>query len=183
MNMFARMIFFSVVILALCGVEAFGQASPSAPGDQEKCGSIKAAPFSRTDAPVIFGEPYIVPAIELKVVDESTGKPLARNQVIIHYEWLWWEYPYPERPLGVWSGASELTQCVTDEDGKIALPEHKVEPRGWYNGKMATGRKPKFDKLSVQVFVGDHIIAGEYSKSEIDKLQREKKAVITFPVN
>jgi hypothetical protein len=183
MNTFARALFLSIVTLALCDAGVFGQATTSTSSDQEKCGSIKATPFSRTDAPVIFGEPYIVPAIELRVTDDSTGKPQAGKQVIIHYQWLWWEYPYPERPLGVWSEASELTQCVTDEDGKIILPEHKVEPRGWYNGEMLKGRKPKFDKLSVQVFVDDHIIARNYSKSEIDKLQQEKKAVIIFPVN
>ncbi len=81
MNTLARALFLSIVTLTLCEVVMLGQAPTSTSSDQEKCGSIKATPFSRTDAPVIFGEPYIVPAIELRVVDESTGKPQAGKQV------------------------------------------------------------------------------------------------------
>jgi hypothetical protein len=163
--------------------EHSGKRPRATSGEQVKCGSIESTPFARGDTPVIFGEPYTVPAIEFRVVDESTGKPQAGRQVIFHYAWLWWEYPYPERRLGAWSSESEFTKCTTDQEGRIVLPEHKVQPRGWYDGEMLTGRKPKFDKLSVQVFVDNHIVAGEYSKSEIDDFQQEKRRAINFPVN
>ncbi len=149
---------------------------------QEGCGKIEAAPFARTDQPVIWGAPYIVPTTTLKVVDE-TGRAVAGRQVIIHYEWLWLEYPYPEYPFGAWSDASELIRCITDADGSILLPKHKIEPRGWYNGKFAAERKPTFKGISIQVFVGDHIIASEYPRKELDKLQQQDKPLIVLPVN
>jgi hypothetical protein len=173
-------LFVALMALEVCGL---AQDTSSIAKVEKGCGSIKLNPLSRTDKPLVWGEPYTVPAIELKVVDDDTGQTLADKKVVVHYSWRWVEFPESSNPESAWSRGGEIVQCVTDEKGAILLPSHKVEPRGWYDGNLLKGRKPNFHGMSVEVYIDTHIIAKDYSVAEIDDLRKEKKVVILFPVN
>jgi hypothetical protein len=139
---------FLVAIAAL--VLATAQQSGAEVKLHPACGVVEAGQGRPQKAPVVYGTPYLVPKFRLLVADKETGAPIAEREVIVRYVWRWFEYPYPERPLGVWSDAYDLVRCTTNNQGEVEMSEFKVGPMAWYDGEMLMGRKPElvtyFDK-------------------------------------
>jgi len=126
--------------------------------------------------PVIFGKPYLVPKLKIRLLDKYTNKPVAGAGITLNYNWKWLEYPYTEAPFGIWEEESYSTTCYANEDGVIEVGEFKVEPHGWYKGIYSVGKKPRF--LSVTVgyglpYVGTSI-KGCYTYTDITKAQLDK---------
>src|SRR5215213_7463478 len=130
----------AIMILALLGVIS-GQA-PSSLTNSTVCGApnenCMGAECERGE-PVIFGKPFLVPKMKIRLLDKHTNKPLARIEVTVRYVWEWLEYPYPEHPFGAWSEESYSASCVTSGDGSIEIAEFNVVPHGWYKGKFSLG--------------------------------------------
>jgi hypothetical protein len=89
--------------------------------------------FNRTA--VIFGVVKNVPAMRIRIMDGASGKPLDNKGITVTYGWRWLEYPYPEHAWGAWNATGDKLSCELDRDGWIEAPEHRVRPRGWYDGK------------------------------------------------
>jgi hypothetical protein len=162
-----------LVIGFLVGTFAVGPLSAQIPAPlRSQCGGREQGYGRSNNPPVIYGEPYTVPKLRLRITDEQTGVPLAEREVIVRYVWRWFEYPYPERPLGVWSDAYDLVRCTTDETGVVPVPEFKVTPSGWYKGKMLLGRKPEFTHLDVSVHLETQITHIRITKDELERYRK-----------
>lgn len=144
------------------------------------CGVVEDGYGRSQRPPVVFGKAYTVPKLRLRVTDVSTGVPVVGREVFVRYVWRWFEYPYPERALGVWSEAFDLVKCATGEQGFVEMPELKVTPSGWYKGKMLLGRKPEFTHLDVSVHFETHITHVRVTKSELERYRKSKAD--TFPL-
>jgi len=132
----------------------------------------------------LFGDPVTIPAFNLRFVDGKTKREVSPSKISIIYEWKWLEYPYPEHPLGTWSGARDLVECI--EPGTEALvPEFMVQPRGWYDGKYAKfpfrGR-PSFTEIGIVLYdVGCRTTRSKLSPKEASKLKNNK--TVTIEIN
>ena len=158
-----------VVALAVCPLKA----QTSAPeGTQGTCREREKGYGHSRNPPVIYGKPYTVPELRLQFIDEQTDLPIAEREVIVRYVWRWFEYPYPERPFGVWSDTYELVRCTTDSAGLVPLFEFKVTPSGWYKGKMLMDRKPEFTHLDVSVTLEKQITHFRITKDELERYRR-----------
>jgi hypothetical protein len=156
---------FLVVIFAVGPVSA--QIS-SAAGPPKTCGDREQGYGRSQNPPVIHGTPYRVPELRFQITDDQTGRPTGDREVIVRYVWRWFEYPYPERLLGVWSDAYDLVRCTSNKDGLVLLAEFEVTPLGWYKGKMLMGRKPEFTHLDVSVHLENQITHIRVTKAELE---------------
>ncbi|MEJ7623462.1 MAG: hypothetical protein WKF34_05675 [Pyrinomonadaceae bacterium] len=165
-------------------VVSFGQEAPL-PSSKVDCGVLVTDfMFGHPQTPpVIFDKPFSVPSMRIQAVDAKTRKPLVGNEIIVRYSWRWFQYPYQEHPLGVWSDAYDLVRCVTDEDGMIIVPEHEVVPSGWYKGKHLLGRKPSFRHLDVSVGTKKSIQHFEVSRNELEKMRQSQKSDVVLAVS
>jgi hypothetical protein len=134
-----------IAFVAMILMPAFLRAQQAAPGT---CTSVSS--FDKA-APVIYGEPFFVPALCLRVTEVKSGMPQVNKEVIIRYTWRWFEYPYPEHLGGVWSDAYDIVWCTTGSDGTVLVPDYHLAPRGWYNGRLSRGRRPSFKELELSV--------------------------------
>jgi hypothetical protein len=132
---------------------------------------------SKKGDPVITGEAFIIPSLKFRVTDSKTGKPVSKKQVVVRYVWRWFQYPYPDHPLGAWLDAYDLIECSTDEAGYLVLPEYKLVPRGWYSGKHLLGRKPKFKELELSL-ENHHLWMTLRQLDETKKMKEGKKPVV-----
>ena len=164
------MIAFLIVTLA---VRPLSAQTSTPVGPQGACGEREQGYGRSKNPPVISGEPYTVPKLRLQIIDAQTGVQIGEREVIVRYVWRWFEYPYPERPLGVWSDAYDLVRCTAGKDGLVPLSEFKVIPGGWYNGKMLMGRKPEFTHLDVSVHLEKQITHIRVTKDELERYRRE----------
>ena len=146
------------------------------------CGVVEKGYGQTQRPPVVYGKPYNVPKLRLRVTDERTGAPVAGREVFVRYVWRWFEYPYTERPLGVWSEAHDLVKCVSDAQGFVDMPELKVTPGGWYKGKMLLGRKPEFTHLDVSVHFETHITHVRITKGELERYRKSRADNIPLKV-
>lgn len=169
-------------LLLLASSPSAQQALPASK-PRAACGVVEEGYGLPREPPVVYGKPYVVPKFRLRISDEQTGVPVAGREVIVRYVWRWFEYPYPERPLGVWSDAYELVRCVTGEDGVVEMPEFKVVPRGWYKGRMLMGRKPRFTHLGVSVHLEKHITDVRITKGELERYKDGKTDTIPLQVS
>lgn len=174
-----------IIILVLAAiVVSFGQRAPL-PSSKAGCGVLETDfifGHPRTP-PVIFGKPFIVPGVRIQAVDAKTREPLVGNEIIVRYAWRWFQYPYPEHPLGSWSDAYDLVRCVTDKDGMIVVREHEVVPGGWYKGKYLLGRKPDFRHLDISVGTKKSIQHFEVSRNELEQMRRSHKSDVILVVS
>lgn len=161
---------------------ASGQESSGVAKSKAACGVVEEAYGRSQKPPVVFGKTYIVPKLRLRVTDVETGKPVAGREVFVRYVWRWFEYPYSERPLGVWSDAFDLVKCATDGQGFVDMPELKVTPGGWYKGKMLLGRKPEFTHLDVSVHFETHITHVRVTKAELERYRKSKADTMPLQV-
>jgi hypothetical protein len=164
-------------------VFASGQGPAPIPKPHPACGAVEEVHGRPPKPPVVYGKPYIVPKLRLHVADEQTGVPVAEREVIVRYVWRWFEYPYQEHPLGVWSDAYDLVRCMTDKHGVVGMSEFKVVPRGWYRGKMLIGRKPEFTHLDVSVHLEKHLTHVRITKRELDRYKSSKADTIPLRVS
>lgn len=171
-----------ISILA-AGAAPVGQEPGAASRPEAGCGAVEAGYGLPQKPAVVYGKPYVVPKFRLLVTDERTGAPAAGREVIVRYSWRWFEYPYPEHPLGVWSDSYELVRCVTDKGGSVEMPEFKLEPRGWYKGRLLMGRKPAFTHLDVSVHLGKHITHITIAKGELERYKKSKAETIPLRVS
>jgi hypothetical protein len=141
--------------------------------------------------PVIFGTPYVVPKIRIKLIDKNTNKPAAGVKMGVGYGFKWLEYPYypnDEHPFGVWTEASYATDdCFANEDGVIEVDEFKVEPHGYYKGIYSIGKKPKFTTVSIGYelpYVGSstkHCSTGtDFTRAQLEKCRRKGRCEFTI---
>ena len=130
--------------------------------------------------PVIFGKPYIAPKLKLRVVDENTNQPLIGIEITVLYVWEWLEYPYPERPFGVWSEEKYSSLCVTNKEGIVEVDEFKVLPQGWYKGIHSIGRKPRFTHMEVSMALTKCFTSESLKRGELDKNKRSDNREITL---
>lgn len=177
-----RIIVIQVLVLALA-VFASGQQPAPIPKPHPACGVVEEGTGRPQKPPVVYGKPYTVPKFRLHVADEQTGVPIAGREVIVRYVWRWLEYPYPERPLGVWSDAYDLVRCVADKHGDVEMSEFKVVPSGWYKGKMLMGQKPEFTHLDVSVDLRTHITHVRFTKGELERYKKSKAETIPLRVS
>lgn len=140
---------------------------------QRACGDREPGYGRSNKPPVITGKPYTVPELRLQFTDAQTGAPIGKREVIVRYVWRWFEYPYPERVLGVWSDDYDLVRCTATKDGIVQLTEFKVIPIGWYKGKMLMGRKPEFTHIDVSVNLEKQITHFRITKHELERYHRD----------
>ena len=171
-----------VISLLLVAASSSGQQPAPTPKPHTACGVVEAGYGLPQKRPVIYGKPYIIPKFRLRITDERTGVPIAGREVIVRYVWRWFEYPYPERPLGVWSDAYELVRCMADKGGVVEMSEFKVAPRGWYKGRMLMGRRPEFTHLDVSVHLEKHITHVRITKDELERYKGSKADTIPLQV-
>ncbi|HET6648213.1 MAG TPA: hypothetical protein VFH01_12875 [Pyrinomonadaceae bacterium] len=174
------LIAFLVVTLAVHSLSAHTPAPLKSAGT---CGELEQGYGRSKNPPLIYGEPYTVPKLQLRITDERTGVPIGERELIVRYVWRWFEYPYPERPLGVWSDAYDLVMCTTDKGGLVSVAEIKVMPSGWYKGKMLMGRKPEFTHLDVSVHLETHITHFRITKDELERYRRSNADSIPLRVS
>ena len=163
-------------------VFASGQGPPVAPKPRAACVAVEKGYGQSQRPPVVYGKPYNVPRLRLRVTDERTGATVGAREVFVRYVWRWFEYPYPERPFGVWSEAYDLSKCVSDAEGLVEMPEFRVVPAGWYKGKMLLGRKPEFTHLDVSVHFETHITHARVTKGELERHRKSGADAITLKV-
>jgi hypothetical protein len=104
--------------------------------------------------PVVFGQEVPVPALNLRFLDEASGKPISPRTVTVHYYWQWIMYPATEHVWGAWADAEDRVRCEPAGQTQISIPPFTVKPRGWYNGKYTDfpwSKKPRFDRLEVVI--------------------------------
>ena len=141
--------------------------------------------------PVIFGKPYVVPKLTIRLIDKNTNKPAAGARMLVHYGFKWLEYhyyPYDEHPFGVWIEASYSTEaCFATEDGVIEVDQFKVEPHGYYKGIYSIGKKPKFTTVSITYelpYVGSSskqcTTATDITRSQLEKCRRKGPCEFTM---
>jgi len=134
--------------------------------------------------PVIFGKRYLVPKLRITVIDKNTGKPAAGAKMGIGYGFKWLEYPYypeDEHPFGVWTEGRYVTHdCFANEDGVIEADAFTVEPHGYYKGKYAIGRTPRFTTVSIGyqlpyvVSTTKHCSTGtDITRAQLEKCRRK----------
>ena len=155
-------------------VFAPGQGPSGAAKQRAACGVVEKGYGQTQRPPVVYGKPYDAPGLRLRVTDERTGAPVAGREVFVRYVWRWFEYPYPERPFGVWSEAFDLVKCVSDARGVVEMSGLKVTPGGWYRGKMLLGRKPEFTHLDVSVHFETHVTHVRITKGELERYRKSK---------
>jgi hypothetical protein len=170
---------FLVVISAVAPLRA--QTAAVAP--QKTCGELEQGYGHSQNPPVINGKPYTVPELRLKITDDRTGRPIGDREVVVRYVWRWFEYPYPERLLGVWSDAFDFVRCTTSKDGLVLFSEFNVTPVGWYKGKMLMGRKPEFTHLDVSVHLEEQITHVRVTKAELERYRRSHPSQIPLYVS
>jgi hypothetical protein len=163
-------------------VFASGQEPPGASKPRAACGVVEKGYGQSQRPPVVYGKPYNVPKLRLRITDERTGAAFGGREVFVRYVWRWFEYPYPERPFGVWSEAYDLLKCVSDSRGFVEMSEFKVVPGGWYKGKMLLGRKPEFTHLDVSVHFETHITHVRITRGELERHRKDKADAITLKV-
>ena len=137
--------------------------------------------------PVIFGKPYKVPRLKIRLLDERTNKPLAGTKITLNYIWKWLEYPYTERPFGAWEEDAYSTSCYADGEGVIEVGEFEVRPRGWYKGIHSAGRAPRFLNVTAGYdlpYVGTNINGcytyTTFTRADLDKCKRVGKCEFTI---
>ena len=170
------------IFLFAIAVLAIGQQSGPEMKPHSACGVVEPGYGHPQKAPVIYGKPYLVPKFRLLVTDKVTGVPIAERDVSVRYMWRWFEYPYPERVFGVWSETYELVKCTSNSHGEVEISEFKVEPIGWYKGKMLMGRKPEFTHLDVSVHLEKHITHVQITKKDLERYRRSKADTIPIKV-
>ncbi len=173
-----------IILILAAATLSFGQDSPL-PSLEAGCGVLeKDFVFGHPQTPpVIFGKSFSVPNVRIQALDANTRKPLVGNEIIVRYVWRWFQYPYPEHPLGVWSDAYDLVRCVIDKDGVVVGPEHEVVPSGWYKGKYLLGRKPSFRHLDISVGTKKSISHYQVSRNELEKMRQSQKSDVIFTVS
>ena len=171
------------IFLLAIAVLAVGQQSGPKPKPHPSCDSVEKGYGRPQKTPVIYGKPYLVPKFRLQITDEETGAPIAGREVIVRYVWRWFEYPYPERPLGVWSDSFDLVRCTADNQGEVEMSEFKIVPSGWYQGEMLMGRKPEFTHLDVSVHLEEHITHIRLMKDELERYQSSNADTIPLKVS
>jgi hypothetical protein len=172
-----------VICVFVCASAVLTAAEQSAETSKKHaaCGEVEDAP-SREKPAVVYGTAYVIPNLRLRILDTRTGVVASAREVIVRYVWRWFEYPYQEHPLGVWSDAYVLRKCATDEQGFVEVSEFTVTPRGWYKGKLLLWRKPVFTHLDVSVHLEKHISHVRIDKSEIERYRKSRADVITLRV-
>ncbi|HEY5884439.1 MAG TPA: hypothetical protein VIT88_07110 [Pyrinomonadaceae bacterium] len=176
-----RAIVIQISVLAIA-LFASGQ-QPDPTSEPHAAWGVAEVGYGRPQAPpVVYGKPYTVPKLRLRITDERTGAPIAEREVVVRYVWRWFEYPYPERLLGVWSDAFDLVKCRTDKHGVVSTSEFKVVPSGWYKGRMLMGRKPEFTHLDVSVHLEKHITHVRVTKEELERYEAGQTDVIPLRV-
>lgn len=131
---------------------------------------------STKGTPLIYGDPYQVPSLELRFVEKATGKSITPKAVHIHYYWQWLEYPYPEHEWGAWVDGEELVKCTLAGGSVLKVPELLVKPRGWYAGKYTRTpwrKNPHFDRLEIMIDQG----GGDFARIIVHKNDLNKYRV------
>jgi len=141
------------MMMAIALYLSFFELSPhmfSQCGDSQ-CGEMKKH-FSHQHLgePTIWGDPYLVPEIRLKVTERSTSKPIGAAKIYMHYLWKHFRLPYYEIQDGIWDKAHDVITCMTNESGIVQFPKYSVVPRGWYNGDRLRNRLPEFLEIEVK---------------------------------
>lgn len=170
----------SVVFVAAANF-APGQDPVSSPGAQNN-GPVRPGCSAPATKPALYGRPYAVPALPLRVVTASTGEPLAGATVRARYTWKWLEYPYPEHPEGSWNDACDVVEWPVDRGGLSVLPEYEVNPRGWNlpppKSIFTAFRHPEpyFDGIEFEVSKpapgNNYYYAFKFTRKEVEKIKR-----------
>jgi len=132
-----------VAFLAMIGCAGGQNMCTALPGEEESRGQ-----------PVVFGQEVPVPALRLRFLDETSGKPISPRVVMAHYYWQWIMYPATEHAWGAWADAEDRVRCEPAGQTEISVPAFTVRPRGWYNGKYTEvpwSKKPRFDRLELVI--------------------------------
>lgn len=170
------------IIMAL-GLSVFGQELFPV----GKC-EIKDTKFGKPQkSPVITGKSYLVPDLQLRILDKQTNEPLTNNEVYFRYVWKWFDFlDVFDGRHGTWKGAYDVMICGTNDEGNIFIPAREIQPVGYNKGKrMFFWMKddPYFSHVEVSIHLDGYISSYQYSKKTINKLQKEKPVVLHFKVS
>jgi hypothetical protein len=177
-----RAILIAQIWVLAAAVWASGQQPADVSKPHAACGAVEEDFGRQPRSPVVWGKPFTVPKFRLLVTDERTGAPVAGREVIVRYVWRWFEYPYQEHPLGVWSDAYDLVRCRTDARGVVEMSEFEVVPRGWYKGKLLMGRKPEFTHLDVSIELEKHLTHRTITRKDLKRHKDNKADTIPLSV-
>ena len=126
-----------------------------------QCRPFGSADFGRED-PVIFGDEFDVPGLNIRFVRKNTGEPLIPDEITLFYMWNWLGEPYEDAVWGRWNSAIERVKCTTNGQSSITIPPYTVRPRGWYDGRytrfpftLLGSQRPRFDHIEISIQFGD----------------------------
>lgn len=102
-----------------------------------------------------IGEPYEVPPLRIRLLDEATGAPLRLISVRVAFMTRWLASSKPDYH-GPGGSADILTEAVTDVDGYFSTSKTEVVPRGL----TPTGDNPLFVPRFVGISVSYEVAGG-----------------------
>ncbi len=180
-----RSIIVKIIVLGSLTL-AFGQTRPVTLKAEDENSKIEfVGCFCPSTKPVLFGKPYIVPALPIFLTKLHTHELLVGAKVRVLYVWQWLEYPYPEHSNGAWSESHEIVDGASNKNGVVRFPEYKLIPRGWNKippknlTNLFIEGEPRFDHLEVRVSgLGVYDYSFSLSKKEVDKISSRKGAEI-----
>lgn len=135
-------------------------SAPTAASDLEagSCGPVKlmesghAYPLKSSPPPArVRSKPVQAPRLHLRFQDRLEGTPPGDLEILVCYDWRWFQYPYPETLFGSWEISYECRRCRLDSEGAVTVAAHEVTPRGWYEGWLRFGRQPRFEGVRLTV--------------------------------
>lgn len=169
-----------------------GQSPADALPKKSGCAALDPLPppQMKMASPVVWGNSYTIPPLNLRIISKATGAPLVQKEIVLVYGWEWFRFPRTEKLLGGWNYNWDELWCMTDMSGTVFVPEVVFKPRGWYKGKLLLGRKPRFKVLSIKIPLElnhrsklfPRYATFSYTRAEIDKLKGEGSLDITLQV-
>ena len=138
-------------------VTAYGQDEPIVSTSDGQCRPW-GPPELGLGEPVIFGDEFDVPGMNIRFVRQNTGEPVIPDGILVFYIWRWLGEPYDGEFLGRWNSAIQRVECTTNGQSSITIPPHTMRLRGWYDGKytrfpftlLGSGR-PRFDHIEISI--------------------------------
>jgi hypothetical protein len=161
------------LLFAAAPLDGSLRAQPSATTELT-CSTSALNAFAPEKPVLLTGSEAKIPELRLQISTDVLPETIR-----IWYDWVWLEYPYPEHPFGVWSGADDIVDCTARGATNVRIPSYVVKPKGWYSGKYA--RSPKFDHLEIAFIskeCGDPRII--LSKREVQKFET-MRALVSVP--
>ncbi len=130
-------------------------------------------------APAVFGEARTIPALQVQLLEEDSGKKVDSDAVRFVYSWRWMQPPAPAHPHGGWMETADTLSCRISFDGTIEAAAHQVRPRGWYGGD--TVKKPEFLGVALLVTTDQGMTTVAFKPEDLRRFRDAKMVVRIGP--